>query len=351
MLSTPRSYCLLGLMVLMLAAFVRPLTAHAQNSAKDLSRSEQADALFARGREAMTARDYAQACALLQDSYLLDPATGSLLALAICHEWEGKLASAFREYEDVAARGEDEGRPDRARAASERVAALRPALSTLTLHLAADTRSSAGREVRIDQALVDPSMYELPIPVDGGTHEVVVSAPQKQTFRVSVNMAAHHDNQTVSIPALSSGAVMPEPTIRRPRAVPIVQPVAGAQAERSQNGTESRPYLRAVGITTLSAGLVALVAGTLLTLKDVHDNNVQNSGCSKAGCVDDPPQTPLTLGGTSSAALIAGASLTVAGTVMLIIARRAERSDEAPAVTLAPVVAGRAAGAVLRGHF
>ena len=347
----PYSPVLLGVAVLIVATVAAPLPLWAQDSSTTSARMEQADALFARGRDAMAAHDYAQACSLLQDSYQLDPATGSLLALAICHEWEGKLASAFREYEQVVGSGEDQGRPDRVRAASERVAALRPALSTLTLHMDSAASSPAGRQVHIDNALVDPSMFDVPIPIDGGPHQVVVSAPQKRSFSVIVNIAPHHDNQALSIPALEAEAVARAPLVTRLRAAPIVKPIAGSAAQADAQRVRSRPYLRAAGIATLSVGVLSLVGGALMTLQDVHDNNVLNSGCSDAGCIDDPPHTPLTLRGSSSAALIAGTALAVSGTVMLIIARRAARSDESPALMITPVATARSAGAALQGHF
>src|SRR6185312_7978700 len=71
-----------------------------------------AEALFRNGKELRAKQDYAHACPKLEESFRLDPATGTLLALAICHERQGRIASAWGEYVDVASRSKLEQRPD-----------------------------------------------------------------------------------------------------------------------------------------------------------------------------------------------------------------------------------------------
>src|SRR6188768_3528832 len=92
-----------------------------------------AESLFRDGKKLMTAGDYAKACPKLAESYAQDPATGTLLALAVCFEEQGKLASAWTTYSEVASRARAEGRVDREQAAREHVTALAPRLSMLTI--------------------------------------------------------------------------------------------------------------------------------------------------------------------------------------------------------------------------
>jgi hypothetical protein len=68
----------------------------------------QAEALFRRGKESLAAGDHTRACSLLAESYRLDAATGTLLALALCHERQGKLVAAIDEYKDVVVRARAE---------------------------------------------------------------------------------------------------------------------------------------------------------------------------------------------------------------------------------------------------
>jgi len=67
-------------------------------------RAAAAEALFQEGRALLMAGKAEQACPKLEDSQRLDPATGTLMALALCHEQEGKLASAWAAFADVEGR-------------------------------------------------------------------------------------------------------------------------------------------------------------------------------------------------------------------------------------------------------
>lgn len=93
--------------------------------------SAHADALFNEGKAKLATEDYAEACRLFAGSFAMDPATGTLLALALCHERAGDLNAAITEYRSAAERAQLEGRADRAEAATKRAdeleARLQPA--------------------------------------------------------------------------------------------------------------------------------------------------------------------------------------------------------------------------------
>src|ERR1700677_5091661 len=67
------------------------------------ARARQAQVLFDRARELLASADgdVKEACKLLAESQRLDPGGGTLLNLAVCHEREGRLATAWLEYRDA----------------------------------------------------------------------------------------------------------------------------------------------------------------------------------------------------------------------------------------------------------
>jgi hypothetical protein len=96
-------------------------TAHAQTSSPS-----PAESLFEQGRAQMAGGDYIGACPKFEESYNLEPANGTLLALALCHEAQGRWASALSEFVAVAAASARDGRTDRADVAREHIASLEP---------------------------------------------------------------------------------------------------------------------------------------------------------------------------------------------------------------------------------
>ena len=56
---------------------------------------------------------YAEACPLLEESYQLDPAGGTLLNLALCHEATNRTKTAYDEYRLVLEKARADKRADR----------------------------------------------------------------------------------------------------------------------------------------------------------------------------------------------------------------------------------------------
>jgi hypothetical protein len=345
-----------------------------------------AEALFRDGKELLAQKDYARACPKLAESFRRDPATGTLLALAMCHEREGKLASAWGEYADVASRSKVEARPDRERAARARVADIEPRVSRITIRVSPDFGDTTSLEVTRNGVVVAAPLLGTAIPVDGGTQVVEAVVPGKRKWRAKIALSSAGDSQTVTIPQLDEGddapiarsaapAAVAARKAERPKAEPKAEPRSepkpepGAKAETADETHDIAPAvdahpeadtgrglapLQRIGLVTGAAGLVGLGAGAFFTFRAVSKNNDSKSGCSGDLCMPAAKQDRLdarAAGNLATIGLIGGGVLTAAGVTMYIVGRRsapraAERSIEA-----IPVAGPDAVGALLRGTF
>src|SRR5437868_13705153 len=113
-----------------LSALSIPWSALAQPAGPEAALAE---VLYQKGRELMAQGKAAEACPKFAESYRLDATTGTLLNLASCHETEGKLATAWLEFSRSVALARRDRRSDRVRFAQDRLAAIEPKLSYLTV--------------------------------------------------------------------------------------------------------------------------------------------------------------------------------------------------------------------------
>lgn len=260
---------------LLLALLAGAPTARAQGGSSDVA----ATALFDEGRKLMAAHDYAAACPKLAESQRLAPSGGTLFNLAECYEKAGQTASAWVAWKDTAARANAAGKADVEQKALARAAALEPTLAKLTI--AIDPGSDvAGLTVKRDGVPVGHAEFATAIPVDPGTHKVEASAPGKNPFSGTVDVAAKQANATITVkmtdaPAESAGAAVtpppPPPPINNPPPPPPTP-----QPEGSSWSTQKTLALVAGGV-----GIVGVGVGSVFGLqaKSKNDEALQPQNC------------------------------------------------------------------------
>jgi hypothetical protein len=176
---------------------------HAQSPA------DQAEALFRRGKELLTAGRVAEACAAFDESQALDPTPATMLNQANCRERNGQLATAHGLFVE-AARQTDAATGKASRhmhaTATDRAARLAPRVSTLRIAVPAAGRI-AGLEVLRDGALVDPASWNQPVAIDGGTHGVSARAPGRASWSGTVVVATERASETIEVPELRAQAI------------------------------------------------------------------------------------------------------------------------------------------------
>ncbi len=319
------------------AAWLAQANARAEPSGMEVALAET---LYRQARELMAQGKYDAACPKLAESYRLDRATGTLLNLASCHERQGKVATAWSEFVDSAEAARRDGRSDRVKFSEDRIRALEPQLSRLTLNLAPDAEAP-GLEVRLDGALIRPAARGVPTPVDPGKHSITAQADHKAAWSRDVEIKAAQQ-ETVTIPKLVDA---PELVAVEPRAEDVRPLAASPKAVDARVPDErevSRPVPSSVYVTgavTAAFGVGAVVSSAVYLKQrseyqqgERSEDSVRNLGYVNAG---------LWIAAAGSAAL----------TGYLYIARPESKPPDRATVHLAPYVAVRGGGLSLFGDF
>jgi hypothetical protein len=309
-----------------------------------------AEGLFREGKALMQAHDYAAACPKLAESFRQDPATGTLLALAVCHEASGHLASAWTSYQGVVARASQEGRVDRATAARERMAAIEPRLSTLTVDVPPEIAARPGLVLTRDGALLPPAAWGVAVPIDAGTHALVALVDAHPVWQEAVTVGAEADRKSVRVTALDVRAPETELTgTVRASTTPELR-LEGEPARSS-----SRPRMFTTGVVVASVGVAALAAGTVLALhaQSVNAQAFENGHCDSIGCDRfglDRNASAMKYRNAGAIALAGGGALVATGVVLMLVGRSRDGATSSVSVSLSPPT-GRGTGVGLMGTF
>jgi hypothetical protein len=298
-----------------------------------------AEALRGEGEALLIEQRYGEACPKLAESYRLDAVTGTLLALATCHEAEGKLASASAEFTEVAARSVREGQPDRAKVARTRAEALAPRLSFVTFEV---SRGAAqGLELRQDGKVVDAASFGRPVPVDPGEHLLEASAPGKSPWSKRYQVGQEGARETVSVPALQA-----LPTS------PVAVEMTAPEGDRSSRGlTETQIG----GLVVAGVGVVGIVVGGVSGLRAMSKQRDSDPGCNTFNQCTSPAavsdrRDAVRAAGFATVTMVTGGFLVLAGSTMYFLGGRTKRSSVG--VTRAgPALLPGGGGVALGGRF
>ena len=190
-----------------------------------------AQALFDDGKRLMQEGHYDEGCPKLVESQRLDPGGGTLLAIALCHEGQGKLATAWGHFNEALSEARKDHRADRESAAAEHIRALEAKMPRARIVVA---KLVDGLEVRRDGAVVGSAQWGTALPIDPGVHRFQASAPGRQTWEMDVTVPAEARQIDVSIPELKAAPeVAPAGCLRaNPRACSARREPPAARWER-----------------------------------------------------------------------------------------------------------------------
>jgi hypothetical protein len=267
-----RSILLCGLFL----GFAKPAGAQTE------TRAAVAEALYRQARDFMAAGKYDEACPKFAQSQKLDPATGTLLNLAACHEKQGRLATAWLEYSDAQVAARRDAREDRVEYARTRAQELEPKLSRLTLSLATDADDPT-LSIELDGASVGREAIGAPTPVDSGKHTVRATANGKRPWTGTIEVGASADQQSLVIPKLEDAPAEPPPATT-PATTPAtfaLPPAGTPQTDAKNADVAPHPIPSSVyvaGGITLALGVSAIATGVAyLNKRDDYETRKNDS--------------------------------------------------------------------------
>jgi hypothetical protein len=257
-----------------------------------------AEALFKEAKALMKRGKIPEACEKLASSYEIDPAGGTLLNLAMCHEIEGKTATAWTEFHEALAMAKKAKRDDRQKAANEHIAALEGRLSRLTLALPAAS-AAPDLEVRVDGVVIAPAAIGTPIPVNPGDHVVAATAPGKKPWETKISLK-ESQNQALVLPVLESSAPPPPPE----------PPKAAAS------------WQKPTGFAALGVGAVLLGVGTYFGVHAMSLGSKVTAECPKSTCSPagwKALQDGRAAANVANGTLVAGGAVAAAGVTLVVV--------------------------------
>jgi hypothetical protein len=328
-----------------------PASASAQQPQQPVAATAVAEGLFQQARDLVKLGRYDEACPKLAESQRLDPKLGTLLNLAVCHEKQGKTATAWAEYTSAATIARREGQREREDFAREQVATLEKKLPRLVLQSSA---AGAPPSVTLDDQLMSSAALGTPLPIDPGKHRVLATAPGKKAWSKEIDVPAERTEIPVSIPALEADELPVIPPLTPPAPVPVAPPVLVPLAPVPVPPPSPPPrndavVLMGAGFGVAGAGiLVGAIAGVVAL---AQAGTIKNQ-CSATGQCQSSEQDSIngatTLANVSNVGFGIGAAGLVVGIVGLVLRPR----DPAPRtghVRLSPFVGPGTAG--LGGTF
>ena len=248
---------------------------------------QQAQSALNQGKKLMAAGQYAQACPKIAESQNLAPAPTTLFQLALCHEKEGKVASAQNEFTTVVIQSTTPNDPT-AKTAKQHADALLPKLPRLTIKVPADSESK-GVQVTLDGLPVAPTAWGIANPIDPGSHQIAATTKGSPPWSTTVNVTTPGEEKVVEVPG-ARVVDQPPPPVSSPEKTAKLENPFESEAPTSPPLEEepvpqaSRP---AFGYVLFGAGVVGAGVGTYYGLRAISlrkDSDAQcTPGCSVEG--------------------------------------------------------------------
>lgn len=249
-----------------------------------------AQALFDDAKALMKAGRYDEACPKLEESQKLDPGGGTLVALGLCYEGQGKLGSAWTVWDLALSDARSSHRADREALAAQHVRDLEKKLPRLRIVV---TSPVTGLDVQRDGASVPGPLWGTAIPTDPGTHRIDARAPGKDAWSTTVEVPSQATTVDVIVPRLVDAAPAPAPApaptaapspAPAPRAASSTSPPPTPSAEPSPPAEVSSSSTRTWAFVVGGAGIVSAGVGTVFAISASSKWSDAHTACPNVQC-------------------------------------------------------------------
>lgn len=304
-----------------------------------------AETAFRHGRELLADGKVAAACNAFATSQKLEPALGTLLNLAACHEREGRTATAWAEFNEVRDKAAAENREQFAAEAESRIRDLEPRLTRLRIKVA---------EPRPDALVITRHGSDVsaavgtPVPVDLGRIAIEARAPGYKTRTTEIEVSGSGRTVEVTIPRLEP---LPEPAARSAPANPGLAP---AQPPAPANGAiDLGRGRRIVGLSIGGGGVAALATGLVFGALAKNKWDESRDHCNDE-VVCSPRGTRLTeraVTHATASTVLVSVGLAAVGAGVYIYLTGSRRRTESGATAVAPYLKSDGGGIAVTGRF
>ena len=282
---------------------------------------KKADELFAMGLS-LRETNREQSCKYFRDSLEKNPqAIGTLMNVALCDEFFGKIASAHARFSEARDRAKEGNLPDYVEEAEAHIKTLAADLPHVTIKFLGER--PPGTRVLIGDIVVSQTQLENNerVAVDPGELVIVVSAPGRLAYETRM-MIGKKETKPIEVPELKKGVT-----------------VKGSSR-------------KSIGIITTAAGGGLIITGQVLALiARSRYQKAKDAGCVMGICDPDEQadiESAMTLGDVATGVSIAGIVAAGVGAYLWITAPKDPTEKR---LTFVPDITRERAGITAVGRF
>jgi len=311
--------------------------------------SVMADQLFSQGVDQMKPGNFASACPRIERSYQLDPKDWTLFTLAKCRDNEGKRTAALGHYRAYlrmfgamtgAARQKHAGR---AATATAQIAAIEPVLPKVKFIW--ETPPPAESRIVVDDIEFRPDTLDALLPLDPGTHKIVVQLPGEPQRTRTVTLA-------------KGGSTIIDLTPAKPQTDTAIGAATGKGGKGmtgpGSGANRKRDPAKIAGFVGIGVGAAGLVAGAITGGMTISEKRAVDERCNDAYVCDTVGMAAVdrmnTFGNTSTALFIAGGVLAGVGVTLVLVSKRVPKTAGAN-VRMTTAIAPGMTNFVVEGVF